>query len=393
MVYADRGICSNSLFSASRRNTVFCFGVPYRISHALERVQAKCPVAKYTAVTVRIDTEPFAVSSKNTWESDYMKILVTGGAGFIGGTVTRFLLAGGHSATVFDNLSHSNGLPVARGAEFVQGDLADRALLENTLEAGRFDAVMHFAGRIEVAESMKRPEIYFRNNTAATLSLLEAMLATGHDRMLFSSTAACYGESEATPILEDASLKPTNPYGESKLLVERMLGWMNVSHGFRYASLRYFNVAGAIEGYGEAHEPESHLIPLILDVALGRRPSIKIFGRDYPTRDGTCVRDYIHVWDLAEAHLLALEALKEKSRVIYNIGNGQGFTVLEVIDSVRRVTGRPIPVEECERRAGDPAVLVASSEKIRLELGWEPQFAELDEIIASAWDWQQRHYS
>ncbi len=322
-----------------------------------------------------------------------MKILVTGGAGFIGGTVTRLLLARGHSATVFDNLCHSKRFQVANGAEFVEGDLADRALLENTLEAGRFDGVMHFAARIDVGESMKRPEIYFRNNTASTLNLLEAMLATRHDRIVFSSTAACYGEPETTPILEDTNLKPTNPYGESKLLVEQMLAWMNVSHGFRYASLRYFNVAGAIEGYGEAHEPESHLIPLILDVALGRRASIKIFGQDYPTKDGTCVRDYVHVRDLAEAHMLALGALKEKSRVIYNIGNGRGFTVLEVIDSVRRVTGRPIPVEECERRDGDPAVLVASSEKIRLELGWEPQFAELDKIIASAWDWHQRRYS
>jgi UDP-glucose 4-epimerase len=322
-----------------------------------------------------------------------MKILVTGGAGYIGGTVTRLLLARGHSVTVFDNLCHSKRLAVATGAEFVEGDLADRALLENTLEAARFEAVMHFAALLEVGESMKRPEIYFRNNMASTLSLLEAMLATGHDRLVFSSTAACYGEPETTPILEDTNLKPTNPYGESKLLVEQMLRWMNVSHGFRYASLRYFNVAGAIEGYGEAHEPESHLIPLILDVALGRRATIKVFGRDYPTKDGTCVRDYIHVWDLAEAHLLALRAIKEKIRVIYNIGNGQGFTVLEVIDSARRVTGRPIAVEECERRAGDPAVLVASSEKIKLELGWKPQFAELDKIIASAWEWHQRRYS
>jgi len=322
-----------------------------------------------------------------------MKILVTGGAGFIGGTVTRLLLARGHSATVFDNLCHSKRFEVANGAEFVEGDLADRALLENTLEAGRFDGVMHFAARIDVGESMKRPEIYFRNNTASTLSLLEAMLATGHDRMVFSSTAACYGEPETTPILEHTNLKPTNPYGESKLLVEQMLGWMNVSYGFRYASLRYFNVAGAIDGYGEAHEPESHLIPLILDVALGRRASIKVFGRDYPTKDGTAVRDYIHVRDLAEAHLLALGALKEKSKLIYNIGNGQGFTVLEVIESVRRVTGRPIAVEECERRAGDPAVLVASSEKIKAELGWRPQFAELDQIISSAWEWHQRRYS
>ena len=266
--------------------------------------------------------------------------------------------------------------------------------MEKTLKEGRFDGVMHFAALIEAGESMQRPEIYFRNNTAATLSLLEAMLATGHDRLVFSSTAACYGEPETTPILEDAKLLPTNPYGESKLLVEQMLKWMNAIHGFKYASLRYFNVAGAIEGYGEAHEPESHLIPLILDVALGRRASIKIFGRDYPTKDGTCVRDYIHVRDLAEAHLLALGALSEaRSRVIYNIGNGQGFTVLEVIESVRRVTGKPIPVEECPRRPGDPAVLVASSEKIKSELGWSPKFAELDAIIASAWEWHQRRYA
>lgn len=322
-----------------------------------------------------------------------MKILVTGGAGYIGGIVTRLLLAEGHSVTVFDNFCHSKRLAVADGAELVEGELADRALLEKTLKAGLFDGVMHFAALIEAGESMKVPEVYFRNNTASTLTLLEAMLATGHDKLVFSSTAACYGEPESTPILEDAKLKPTNPYGESKLLVEQMLGWMNLSHGFRYASLRYFNVAGAIEGYGEAHEPESHLIPLILDVALGRRASIKIFGRDYPTKDGTCVRDYIHVRDLAEAHLLALGALKEKSKLIYNIGNGQGFTVLEVIESVRRVTGRPIAVEECERRPGDPAVLVASSEKIKAELGWKPQFAELDKIIASAWEWHQRRYS
>jgi UDP-glucose 4-epimerase len=295
--------------------------------------------------------------------------------------------------TVYDNLCHSKRLAVAEGAAFVEGDVADRALIEKTLAAGRFDGVMHFAALIEAGESMKRPEIYFRNNTAATLTLLEAMLATGHDRLVFSSTAACYGEPETTPILEDAKLQPTNPYGESKLLVEHMLRWLNLAHGLRYASLRYFNVAGAIEGYGEAHEPESHLIPLILDVALGRRANIKIFGRDYPTKDGTCVRDYIHVHDLAEAHLLALGALTEKSRVIYNIGNGQGFSVIEVIESVKRVTGRPIAVEECPRRAGDPAVLVASSEKIKAELGWKPKFAELDAIVASAWEWHQQRYA
>jgi len=322
-----------------------------------------------------------------------MKILVTGGAGYIGGTVARLLLEQGHAVTVYDNLCHSKRLAVSNRADFVQGDLADRTLLEATLNRGRFDGVMHFAALIEAGESMKRPEIYFRNNTASTLTLLEAMLATGHDRLVFSSTAACYGEPETTPILETAKLEPTNPYGESKLLVEHMLRWINQSHGLKCASLRYFNVAGAIDGYGEAHEPESHLIPLILDVALGRRSSIKIFGKDYPTKDGTCIRDYIHVHDLANAHLLALNALSDsRSRLIYNIGNGQGFTVLEVIDSVRRVTGRPIAVEECPRRPGDPAVLVASSEKIKAELGWKPQFAELDQIIASAWKWHQQRY-
>ncbi len=330
-----------------------------------------------------------------------MRILVTGGAGYIGGTVARLLLAGGNAVTIYDNLSHSKRSALPAGAEFVEGDLADRALLERTLTAGRFDGVLHFAALIEAGESMAKPETYFRNNTMGTLTLLEAMRATGHNRLVFSSTAACYGEPETTPILEDAKLKPTNAYGESKLLVEQMLGWFNRIHGLRYASLRYFNVAGAStfflngedEGYGEAHEPESHLVPLVLDVALGRRACIKIFGEDYPTHDGTCIRDYIHVSDLADAHLLALAALKERDRMIYNIGNGQGFSVREVIESVRLVTGRPVPVEECARRAGDPAVLVASSEKIKRELGWQPKFADLDSIIASAWQWHQKRYA
>ena len=325
-----------------------------------------------------------------------MRILVTGGAGYIGGTVARLLLAGGDGVTVYDNLSHSKRAAVAPGAEFVEGDVADRALLEKTLRAGRFDGVMHFAALIEAGESMQKPEIYFRNNTVGTLTLLEAMLATGQDRLVFSSTAACYGEPETTPILEDAKLQPTNPYGESKLMVEQMLGWFNRIHGLRYASLRYFNVAGAMEGHGEAHEPESHLIPLVLDVALGRRKSIQIFGEDYPTRDGTCIRDYIHVQDLADAHMLALAALGTQGRadgLIYNLGNGQGFTVREVIESARRVTGRAIAVEARARRAGDPAVLVASSEKIKRELGWKPRFAELDTIVRSAWEWQQKRYA
>lgn len=322
-----------------------------------------------------------------------MKVLVTGGAGYIGGTVSRILLAQGHDVTVFDNFCHARRTAVAGGVTLVEGELSDRGLIEETLRSGRFDGVMHFAALIEAGESMKYPELYFRNNSATTLTLLEAMLATGHKRLVFSSTAACYGEPETVPILENAKLEPTNPYGESKLLVEHMLTWLNRIHDFRYASLRYFNVAGAIDGYGEAHEPESHLIPLILDVALGRRESIKIFGQGYPTKDGTCVRDYIHVEDLADAHLLALTALNERSRLIYNIGNGQGFTVLEVIESVKRVTGRPIPVEECPARAGDPAVLVAGSEKIKAELGWKPRFADLDSIVASAWKWHQQRYA
>ena len=322
-----------------------------------------------------------------------MNVLVTGGAGYVGGTVATVLMQAGHSVTILDNLCHAKRNEVPAGAAFVEADIADRPRVESLLRELKPDGVLHFAALIEAGESMQKPEIYFRNNTAGTLTLLEAMLATGHNRLVFSSTSACYGEPERIPILEDAKLAPTNAYGESKLLVEQMLAWFHCIHGFRCASLRYFNVAGAIPDYGEAHEPESHLIPLILDVALGRREKIKIFGQDYPTKDGTCIRDYIHVRDLADAHLLALAALEQHGRLIYNLGNGQGFTVREVIDSVRRVTGRPIPVEECPRRPGDPAVLVASSEKIMQELGWRPQFPDLDAIIASAWEWHQKRYA
>ncbi len=276
-------------------------------------------------------------------------------------------------------------------AEFVQGEVADRAHLETVLSAG-IDGVLHFAALIEAGESMAKPEVYFRNNTAATLSLFEAMISTGVRRLVFSSTAAVYGEPESAPIHEDAPLRPTNAYGESKLLVEKMLGWMYRVHGFSCASLRYFNVAGALEGRGEAHEPESHLIPLVLDVALGRRGKIKIYGDDYPTPDGTCIRDYIHVEDLAHAHRLALEALTEPRQLVYNLGNGSGFSVREVIESARRVTGHPIPIEVVPRRPGDPAVLIASSEKIERELGWKPNHTTLDSIMESAWKWQQIRY-
>jgi UDP-glucose 4-epimerase len=325
------------------------------------------------------------------WEK-FLNILVTGGAGYIGGTVALRLLAAGHNVLIYDNFSHGHRDLVPIGTQLIEGDIADRERLTRIFRDEHVDGVMHFAALIEAGESMKQPEIYFRNNTASTLSLLEAMLASGVDRLVFSSTAAVYGEPRSTPIEEDAVLAPTNAYGESKLLVEHMLTWLNRIHGLRYASLRYFNVAGAVDGRGEAHEPESHLIPLILDVALGRRKSIKIFGQDYPTPDGTCIRDYVHVGDLADAHILALDSLGTHSRLIYNIGNGHGFSVREVVESVRRVTGHPIPVLEEPRRLGDPAVLVASSKRIMDELGWKPRFSALDDVVRSAWIWHQQRY-
>jgi len=321
-----------------------------------------------------------------------VKILVTGGAGYIGGTVARLLLDRGHTVVVYDNLCHARRSMVPAGATFVEGDVADSKRLGELFADGSFAGVMHFAALIEAGESMRHPELYFRNNTAATLGLLEAMVSNNLRKFVFSSTAAVYGEPLSTPIAEDAPLVPTNAYGESKLLVEQMLHWIHRIHGLRYASLRYFNVAGAIPGRGEAHEPESHLIPLILDVALGRRDRIKIFGQDYPTADGTAVRDYIHVQDLAEAHLLAFDALNGRDHMIYNLGNGQGFTVRQVVESVRRVTGKPIPVDEVPRRPGDPAVLIASSQKIETELGWRPKYASLDDIVGSAWEWHQQRY-
>lgn len=313
----------------------------------------------------------------------------------------------GHKAVVFDNLSHGRRDLLPPGVDFVLGELADSSLLESLFITAKsqgepFDAVLHFAALIEAGESMLHPQAFFRNNTASTLTLLEAIVAHGPRRIVFSSTAAVYGEPETVPIKEDARLAPTNPYGESKLLVEQMLHWFQRIHGLRSASLRYFNVAGAPEGpagitRGEAHEPESHLIPLVLDVALGRRSSIRIYGDDYPTPDGTCVRDYIHVSDLADAHLLALEALDKveegAERLIYNLGNGQGFSVREVIESARRVTGHPIPAEIHPRRPGDPAVLVASSAKAIRELGWQPKYTQLDEILRTAWVWHQKRYA
>ena len=319
------------------------------------------------------------------------RVLVTGGAGYIGSVVTAQLLSKGCEVVVFDNLSNSCKAAVPLRAKLVIGYTADRSALDRVFTEHHIDAVMHFAASIEAGESMKVPEKYFRNNTANTLTLLEAVLAHKVPRFVFSSTAALYGTPDRTPIEETDPLHPTNTYGESKLLVEQMLAWFHRIHGLRYACLRYFNAAGATPEQGEDHHPESHLIPLILQVALGKRDHVAIYGTDYPTPDGTCVRDYIHVSDLASAHLLVLDALREKDKLIYNLGNGRGFTVREVIETVRRVTSHPIPIREVERRPGDPAVLVASSAKIKHDLHWEPQFPTLEAIVRSAWDWFRAH--
>ena len=306
-----------------------------------------------------------------------MQVLVTGGAGYIGSVVADELLQAGHQVVVLDNLSRGHRQAVPKDAELVVGDLSDRTALDHLFSAQSIDAVIHLAALIEAGESMKTPETFFRNNTANALTLIEAMLAAGVLRFVFSSTAALYGNPQRTPIEEDDALLPTNAYGESKLLVERMLAWFHRIHGFQYASLRYFNAAGAASpDKGEAHHPETHLIPRILAVALGRAQNINIFGNDYPTSDGTCVRDYIHVSDLARAHLLALDALgkmHDKPRpLVYNLGNGLGFRVREVVEVARQITGHSIPAIESPRRAGDPAVLIASSGKICRELGWQP---------------------
>jgi UDP-glucose 4-epimerase len=329
-----------------------------------------------------------------------MKILVTGGAGYIGSVVAGELLLAGHQVVVFDSLSRGHRQAVPRDAELVVGDLADRAAVDDLFKLRAIEAVMHFAALIEAGESMKAPATFFRNNTANALTLLEAMLGAGVKRFVFSSTAALYGNPLRTPIEEDDLLNPTNAYGESKLLVERMLAWFQRIHGLRYASLRYFNAAGASRpDRGEDHQPETHLLPRILNVALGRADNVNIFGTDYPTPDGTCVRDYIHVSDLSHAHLLALDALGTAAKdasgkfrpLIYNLGNGQGFSVREVVEVARQVTGHPIPVIESPRREGDPAILIASSEKIRRELGWQPNFPELKTIVESAWQWHRAH--
>ncbi|MER5477073.1 UDP-glucose 4-epimerase GalE [Streptomyces sp. NPDC002734] len=313
--------------------------------------------------------------------------LVTGGAGYIGGVVAQHLLEAGHRVVVLDDLSTGVREGVPEGAEFVEAGLH---------EAGRildpsFDAVLHFAASSQVGESVVKPEKYWRNNVGGSMALLGAMREAGVRRLVFSSTAATYGEPAEVPIPESAPTAPTNPYGASKLAVDHMITGEANAHGLAAVSLRYFNVAGAYGDHGERHDPESHLIPLILQVALGRRDHISVYGDDYPTPDGTCVRDYIHVADLAEAHLLALKAATPGEHLICNLGNGNGFSVRQVIDTVRRVTGHPIPEEVAARRGGDPAVLVASAATARDRLGWRPRRADLTTIVSDAWAFARAH--
>lgn len=320
-----------------------------------------------------------------------MRVLVTGGAGYIGSVVTEQLISDGHTVVVYDDLSKGYRDAVVEGAELVEGNLHEAGKLTNTLRENRIEAVIHMAASSLVGESVQEPAKYYHNNVVAGLVLLDAMRACDVRKMVFSSTAAVYGEPEKQPIAETDPTNPTNPYGEAKLAFERAMHWFEGAYGLRYASLRYFNAAGATEKCGEVHDPETHLIPIILQAATGKRAHVEIYGDDYPTSDGTCVRDYIHVVDLARAHILALDVLNERS-AIYNLGcGGDGYSVREVIETARRVTRKEIPVRVGPRRAGDPAVLIASSDRIKKELGWEPQFQDLGMIVESAWLWMQAH--
>ncbi len=320
-----------------------------------------------------------------------MRVLVTGGAGYIGSVVTEELVKDGHQVVVYDSLYKGHRQAVVAGADFVQADLMDAATLRTTLNDRQINAVVHMAADSLVGESCANPAKYYRNNLAAGLVLLDTMREVGVNRIVFSSTAATYGEPEKQPIEENAPNIPTNPYGQSKLAFEDAMRWYDEAYGLRYATLRYFNAAGASKNFGESHDPETHIIPIALQAAAGRRSLVEVYGEDYPTGDGTCVRDYIHVIDLARAHILALKVLEQSSR-IYNLGcGGEGYSVREVIEIARDVTGKDIPMHMAPRRAGDPAVLVASSEKIKRELGWTPQYQDLRVIIESAWRWMLAH--
>ncbi|MBT3200282.1 MAG: UDP-glucose 4-epimerase GalE [Phycisphaerales bacterium] len=323
-----------------------------------------------------------------------MNVLLTGGAGYIGSHVLRAVLAAGHNCVVYDSLIKGHAEAVeTTGAELVLGDIADTRKLLQVIGDNKIDTVINFAAFIEAGESMDKPEKYFRNNTVKTLELLETMRAGGVKRIVFSSTAAVYGTPELTPIAETAPLAPINPYGSSKLCVEYMLQAYAAAYGLGGVALRYFNVAGAHPAgdIGEAHSPETHLVPLVLQVPLGQRDDIKIFGDDYDTPDGTCIRDYIHVCDLADAHVLAAGAIEPGEIKVYNLGNGEGFSVKEVIETCRKVTGHAIPAEITPRRPGDPPRLVASSAKAIEQLGWRPEYPELETIVSHAWAWHESH--
>ena len=320
-----------------------------------------------------------------------MKLLVTGGAGYIGSIVAQQLLDAGHEVVVLDNLSRGHRAAVPERARFVEADLLDPAALERAIAGEGFDGALHFAALSLVGESVAHPERYWRNNVAGSLNLLDALRAVGVKRLVFSSTAATYGEPEVVPIEETAPARPVNPYGASKLAVDTMIGDECRAHGLGAVSLRYFNVAGASGCLGEDHHPETHLIPNVLRAAQGVQPEVQLFGTDYPTPDGTAIRDYIHVEDLAGAHLLALDGAHPGEHRIFNLGNGNGFSVREVIDAVREVTGLEIPVREAPRRPGDPPQLVAASERIRAELGWEPRKPSLTDMVADAWSFAQAH--
>ena len=319
-----------------------------------------------------------------------MNILITGGAGYIGSVTAEALLKAGHSVTVYDSLITGHRAAVPDGATFIQADLSDSHTLVETLTKEKFDAVMHFAAFIEAGESMKDPGRFYQNNFTNSLTLIETAVRAGVKRFVLSSTAAVYQSSEE-PLTEESPLGPTNVYGHTKLMVEQVLERYRQIHGLHFAALRYFNACGALNGRGEAHQPESHLIPLVLRVPLGERQTAQIYGTDYPTPDGTCIRDYVHIADLASAHLFALDGLQERDCLIYNLGSGNGYSVREVIETARQVTGHRIPINELPRRPGDSARLVASSEKIKRELGWKPEHDNLHEIISSAWDWHKAH--
>lgn len=321
-----------------------------------------------------------------------MRALVTGGAGYVGSVVVEELLAAGaERVVVLDDLSKGHAGAVVAPAELVRGDIADRALVGRLCRESAIDVVVHMAARSLVGESVGNPALYYQANVSKALAMLDEIVACGVRALVFSSTAAVYGEPAGSPITEDFAQAPTNPYGETKLAFERALGWYDRAYGLRYASLRYFNAAGATLANGEQHLPETHLIPNVLEVARGRSPSVSIFGDDYPTPDGTCVRDYIHVSDLARAHAMAIPALERLGSRIYNLGCGGGYSVAEVVAAARQVTGRPIATVAAPRRPGDPAVLVASSDRIRAELGWAPARQDLTTILADAWRWLEDH--